>query len=370
MFRIRFVLFFILFRNVCNLITSGCIYRIYGLGFSLAGAMAVQIISGICLSCMFFNCYLSLNWYFILFLWDFDLGFIVRSLHICFTSLIYFLMYLHIVKAIVLLILFDSHILVWFIGFILYVFIILIAFIGYVLPCTMMSYWGLTVFSNILATVPIFGNWLCCWIWGCEFINDFTLLKLHSLHILLPFILLLVIVLHFFCLHYFMSSDGFSDRFTFYVERLIFCMWFYIRDCFVFLVIILVFSYFVILNWYFVFHEESWVIVDVLKTSDKILPEWFFLFLFGFLKSVPDKFMGLFLLVSLLISLFIFILNCVLWFSYCRISLIWFSLSFCLLYMIWMSGFLSLYVILCYPIWMEIQFWVMLLFMFIILRLD
>lgn len=370
MLRIRFVLFFLLFRNVCCLLLSGCLFRLYGLGFNLSFIIVFQCLCGVCLACIFFNCFLACNWYFVLFLWDFDLGFVLRSLHICFTSLLYLLLYLHIFKVIVLLILFDTHLLVWFVGFCLFFFILVIAFIGYVLPCTMMSYWGLTVFSNILATVPIVGIWFCYWIWGSEFINDFTLLKLHSLHILMPFLMFFVLVAHFFCLHYFMSSDGFCDRFVFYCERLVFCMWFYLRDCFLFFFLIMVFVYFIFINWYFVFHEESWLIVDILKTSDKILPEWFFLFLFGFLKSVPDKFMGLFLLVCLLFALFLFILNCILWFVYCRMSLIWWSLSFCLLYMIWMSGFLSLYVILSFPIWMEIQFWVLLLFLFIIMRLD
>lgn len=370
MFRIRFLFVFILFRNVCSLITSGCLQRVYGIGFNLSLIMVGQVIVGVCLSCIFFNCYLSLNWYFILFLWDFDLGFVIRSLHICFTSLIYLLIYIHIFKAITLMLLFDSHLLVWFVGFVIYIFVILIAFIGYVLPCTMMSYWGLTVFSNILATVPILGIWICYWIWGCEFINDFTLVKLHSLHILLPFIMLFVMFLHFFSLHYFLSSDGFFDRFAFYYERILFCLWFYLRDCFLFFNVLVLILYFVLINWYFVFHEESWVIVNVLKTSDKILPEWFFLFLFGFLKSVPDKFMGLFLLVLLLFSLFLFVLNCILWFVYCRVSFLWFTVSFCLIYMLWMSGFLSLYVILCFPIWLEIQFWVFLLFMFLIFRLD
>ena len=108
-------------------------------------------------------------------------------------------------------------------------------------------------------------------------------------------------------------------------------LWFYLRDCFLFLNILFVILYLVLLNWYFVFHEESWVIVNVLKTSDKILPEWFFLFLFGFLKSVPDKFMGLFILVLLLFSFFLFILNSILWFSYCRLSFLWYGLSFVLL---------------------------------------
>lgn len=147
-------------------------------------------------------------------------------------------------------------------------------------------------------------------------------------------------------------------------------MFYYLRDLFLFFNILLGLCYFVCINWYFVFHEESWIVVDILKTSDKILPEWFFLTFFGFLKSVPDKFMGMFLVVILLFALFLFIMNCILIFTYCRSSILWFSMSLILIFYLCLSGFLSLYVVLCYPIWMEIQFWVLLLFCFIVCRLD
>jgi len=79
-------------------------------------------------------------WPSILVFMDFEFGFVIRSVHIVFTSLIYCFLYLHIFKCIFLLLLFDVCLLVWFIGFILYFFVIFIAFIGYVLPCTQMSY--------------------------------------------------------------------------------------------------------------------------------------------------------------------------------------------------------------------------------------
>ena len=204
---------------------------------------------------------------------DFEFGFVLRSLHIVFTSFIYMLLYCHIFKCVFLLLLFDVALCVWFVGFIIYVFIIFIAFIGYVLPLTQMSYWGLTVFSNILSTIPIVGFLMCYWLWGCEYIQDFTLIKCHSLHIIVPFLLLFVIVCHLFFLHYYISSDGFYDRFCFYSERVLFVLWFFIRDLFLFVVLLLFYFYTVFCYWYFVFHEESFIMVDILKTSDKIIPE-------------------------------------------------------------------------------------------------
>nr|UYP51017.1 cytochrome b [Trypanoplasma borreli] len=371
MFRLRFLVFFVLFRNLCCLLLSGDLFRVYGLGFNLGVMIALQILVGICLSWFFFRCIIPQNWIFTLLIHlEFDLGFIIRSLHIIFTSLLYFLLYIHIIKVIFLCLIFDSSMLVWFFGFLIFIFILIIAFIGYTLPCTSMSYWGLTVFSNILATIPLIGIYICQWIWCSEFINDFTLLKLHSIHIFLPFVLLFLIGAHFFVLHYFLSSDGLLDRFPFYYERFFFFLLYYLRDLFLIINILCFLIYYICIYWFFVFHEESWIIVDTLKTSDKILPEWFFLSFFGFLKSVPDKFMVLFLLFVLCFALFLFILNCILIFIYCRSSLLWMSLSLVLFYYLCVGGFLSLYVVLCFPLWMEIQFWVLLLFCFIVCRLD
>lgn len=261
-------------RNLCCLLLSGDLFRLYGVGFSLGFVIFLQILVGIGLSWLFFSCFICMNWVFVLFIMlDFDLGFVLRSLHIVFTSLIYLLLYIHLFKAIFLCLLFDSSLIVWLVGFIIFVFIVLIAFIGYILPATSMSYWGLTVLSNVLATVPMVGIWLCYWVWGSEYISDFTLLKMHSLHVFLPFVLLFAVIFHLFCIHYFLSSDGLYDRFCFYYERFFFFMFYYVRDTLLFLNILLFLSYFVCINWYFVFHEESWIIVDVLKTSDKILPE-------------------------------------------------------------------------------------------------
>jgi len=152
-----------------------------------------------------------------------------------------------------------------------------------------------------LATIPFLGLYVLMWLWGGDYINDFTILKLHSLHIILPFVCVFLLIMHFFCLHFYMSSDGFCDRFVFYCERLCFMVWFYLRDVFIFLVVCFFLWLFCVIYWYFVYHEESWFVVDCLKAADKILPEWFFLLFFGFLKSIPDKFMGFF-------GLFVFVL--------------------------------------------------------------
>jgi len=236
---------------------------------------------------------------------------------------------------------------------------VLIAFIGYVLPCTQMSYWGLTVFSNIISTIPFFGQLLCYWLWGSEYIHDFTIIKCHSCHIVLPLLMLFFLLAHLFCLHYFISSDGFYDRFSLYYERVLFLVWFYIRDVFFGISMWCLCFYFVLCYWYFVFHEESFCVVDVLKTSDKVIPEWFFLIFFGFIKCIPSKFLGVLILGFYMFLIFTFVILCTLWFLYCRSIVTLFMFAWFLLSILIFISTLSVYVVLCFPIWEELQIWVL-----------
>lgn len=234
--------------------------------------MVTQILIGIMLAWMYNNVFFF-SWFSVYcVMLNYEFGWILRSFHIVFTSFIYFLLFAHIIKVFWYLLMFDSSPIVMMIGVLIFIDCILIAFIGYVLPLTQMSYWGLTVFSNILSTVPIWGEFLVYWLWGSEFISEGTLVKMHTLHIVLPFTLLMIMVLHLFFLHYFLSSDS-LDRFTFYIERCFFMYYYYFRDIVLVLGLLWIWFYLIFIYWYFVFHEESWVIVEVLKTSEKVIPK-------------------------------------------------------------------------------------------------
>lgn len=194
--------------------------RIFSIGFSLALSCTIQILLGFILCWIYnnnlFNAFNNISYNIL----EFEFGTICRSFHISMTSFIYILLYTHILKVSYLALVFDSSFLIWTVGFIIFINLIIIAFIGYILPMSQLSYWGLVVFSNILATFPYIGNLIINWLWGCEYINEWTLIKIHMLHIVLPLEMLFIILLHLICLHYFISSDS-SDRFIFYIERFI-----------------------------------------------------------------------------------------------------------------------------------------------------
>lgn len=244
--------------------------RIFSIGFNLAFSCTLQIILGFILCWLFNNNFIySFNSMYC-FIFEYEFGSIIRSFHISMTSFIYILLYIHIVKVTYLALVFDSSLLVWTIGFLLWFHIIIIAFIGYVLPLNSISYWGLIVLSNIISTIPYIGNLVVNWLWGCEFINEITLVKMHTLHIVIPLEMILIILLHLVCLHYFISSDS-ADRFAFYIERF---DWFYYRDLLLWLILFIVLNYYVFIYWFIVMHEEYFIEVNVLKTPEKVIPEW------------------------------------------------------------------------------------------------
>lgn len=204
---------------------------------------------------------------------DNELGSILRLAHSTLASMIYLLIFTHMGKAMFYGLVFESAHWVWWSGFLIFLLLIVLTFLGYVLPLSQMSYWGLTVFSNILSTIPSLGNLVIYWFWGGEFINGLTLLKVHVLHIVLPLVLLGLVVIHMYLLHQYLSSDS-IDRFVFYNERIMFMYWFYFRDLNIMLVILIMLLYGILIYWSFVFHEESFIIVNTQKTPEKVMPEW------------------------------------------------------------------------------------------------
>jgi len=259
-----------------------------------------------------------------------------RSWHVTGTSITYLLLYLHLYKVIWTQIGPCLHPLVVVIGGILLLLTVGIAFLGYVLPLSQMSYWGLIVFSNIIGVVPVLGRSFLLWLWGGEFISGETMVKIHLLHVILPFVSIGCILLHLNLLHKNLSACGFFDRGTTWFESTLFsCVALY-KDLTGLFISMYLISFGLYINWTFVFHEESFEMFNPEKTSSKIIPEWFFLVFFGFLKALPSKLGGLLCLVLNLVFISFFLL----FMSYENISVnktvssnfswIWLSLIFIL----------------------------------------
>ena len=70
------------------------------------------------------------------------------------------------------------------------------AFMGYVLPWGQMSFWGATVITNLFSAIPLVGQGIVEWLWGGYSVDNPTLTRFFTLHYLIPFLILGLVVLH------------------------------------------------------------------------------------------------------------------------------------------------------------------------------
>lgn len=192
----------------------------------------------------------------------------------------------------------------WLSGVTILLLLIATAFLGYVLPWGQISFWGATVITNLFSAIPVVGNDLVQYLWGGYSVRDPTLKRFFTLHFILPFILLFFSLLHVFFLHERGSSNPLglntnSCKVPFYpyrartdLERLL--------NIILFLVL---FSLGGLL--FFVEDPDNFNIANPLIAPPHIQPEWYFLFAYAILRSIPNKLGGVLSLVASVIIFYI-----------------------------------------------------------------
>jgi len=181
--------------------------------------------------------------------------------------------------------------------------IIIVSFLGYVLPWGQISFWAATVITNLLYVIPYIGGVVLEWVWGGFSVGAPTLSRFFILHYIFPFIILVIRLVHLIFLHVNGRRNSLgivsrNDKVEFH--------WFYIvKDLFSFLLLILFFVLILFLVPFIFIDSENFLFVDIIKTPEHIKPEWYFLFAYCILRSVPNKIGGV---IGLLISIIILIL--------------------------------------------------------------
>ena len=86
----------------------------------------------------------------------------------------------------------------WIIGIVLLIITLLLSYTGYLLPYDQLSYWAVTVGTNIVQYIPITGEKIRFLLLGGSEIGEYTLVRFYVLHcIILPLFMVLLIALHF-----------------------------------------------------------------------------------------------------------------------------------------------------------------------------
>jgi len=137
---------------------------------------------------------------------DVNNGWLLRYSHANGASMFFCVVYIHMLRGIYYGSFVKPRHFVWVIGVVIFFLMVGIAFLGYVLPWGQMSFWAATVITNLASAIPIIGKYVVFWLWGGYSVDNATLTRFYSLHYLLPFVLLALIILHVLLLHDHKSS--------------------------------------------------------------------------------------------------------------------------------------------------------------------
>nr|YP_009987581.1 cytochrome b [Tropidocephala brunnipennis]QBZ38054.1 cytochrome b [Tropidocephala brunnipennis] len=287
-------------KFLINLPTPSNISYLWNFGSILGVCLLIQLISGIFLSMHYAP---SINYAFesvIHINRNVNYGWLMRLIHANGASLFFFMMFIHTGRGIY----YGSFLKkkVWFSGTLIMLTLMGTAFLGYVLPWGQMSFWGATVITNLLSAIPYLGKFLVNWIWGGFSVDNPTLNRFFSLHFLLPFMLTMMILMHLIFLHEKGSSNplGLKNK----IDKISFHPYFSIKDIYGFCVTLLMFTI-ILFKFPFLFNDpENFTPANSMVTPPHIQPEWYFLFAYAILRSIPNKLGGVMaLLMSILIIL-------------------------------------------------------------------
>nr|AFU48913.1 cytochrome b [Microtus duodecimcostatus] len=229
---------------------------------------------------------------------DVNYGWLIRYMHANGASMFFICLFLHVGRGIY----YGSYNMIetWNMGIILLFAVMATAFMGYVLPWGQMSFWGATVITNLLSAIPYIGTTLVEWIWGGFSVDKATLTRFFAFHFILPFIITALVLVHLLFLHETGSNNptGLNSD----ADKIPFHPYYTIKDLLGVLVLLMAFM---ILTLFFpdiLGDPDNYTPANPLNTPPHIKPEWYFLFAYAILRSIPNKLGGvLALILSILI---------------------------------------------------------------------
>nr|YP_009563691.1 cytochrome b [Eristalis tenax]QAX27169.1 cytochrome b [Eristalis tenax]UXG18988.1 cytochrome b [Eristalis tenax] len=220
-------------------------------------------------------------------------GWLLRTLHANGASFFFICIYLHIGRGMY----YGSYLFTptWLSGTIILFLVMATAFMGYVLPWGQMSFWGATVITNLLSAIPYLGTDLVQWIWGGFSVDNPTLSRFFTFHFILPFIVLAMVMIHLLFLHQTGSNNpiGLNSN----LDKIPFHPYFSYKDIVGFLMLLMLLTMLTLWNPYLLGDPDNFIPANPLVTPVHIQPEWYFLFAYAILRSIPNKLGGVIALV-------------------------------------------------------------------------
>nr|YP_010164570.1 cytochrome b [Monolepta hieroglyphica]QRM91333.1 cytochrome b [Monolepta hieroglyphica]QTH79286.1 cytochrome b [Monolepta hieroglyphica]QUA05774.1 cytochrome b [Monolepta hieroglyphica] len=232
---------------------------------------------------------------------DVNYGWLIRTLHANGASFFFICLYIHIGRGIY----YSSYNMMetWMIGVTIFFITMATAFLGYVLPWGQMSFWGATVITNLLSAIPYLGNLLVQWIWGGFAVDNATLTRFFTFHFILPFIVFALMIIHLLYLHQTGSSNPIGTKSD--IDKIPFHPYFTFKDILGALIMTFLLVFLTLHNPYLLGDPDNFIPANPLVTPVHIQPEWYFLFAYAILRSIPNKLGGVIALVLSIAILYI-----------------------------------------------------------------
>jgi len=273
---------------------------------SLAGAvLMVMIVSGIVLAMNYtphvdyaFNSVERI-------MRDVNYGWLIRYIHMNGASFFFIVVYIHIFRGMY----YGSYKapreILWGLGVIILLLMMATAFMGYVLPWGQMSFWGATVITNLFSAIPLVGDSIVTLLWGGFAVDNPTLNRFFSLHYLLPFVIVGVVVLHIWALHMHGSNNPIGIDAKGPQDKIPFHPYYTVKDAFGLAAFFIVFAFVVFFAPNMFGEPDNYIPANPLVTPAHIVPEWYFLPYYAILRAVPDKLLGVLAMFASILVLFI-----------------------------------------------------------------
>nr|AAN85627.1 cytochrome b [Urva javanica]QJB23835.1 cytochrome b [Urva auropunctata]QJB23841.1 cytochrome b [Urva auropunctata]QJB23842.1 cytochrome b [Urva auropunctata]QJB23843.1 cytochrome b [Urva auropunctata] len=224
---------------------------------------------------------------------DVNYGWIIRYMHANGASMFFICLFMHVGRGMY----YGSYTFMetWNIGILLLFTVMATAFMGYVLPWGQMSFWGATVITNLLSAIPYIGTNLVEWIWGGFSVDKATLTRFFAFHFILPFIISALAAVHLLFLHETGSNNpsGISSD----SDKIPFHPYYTIKDILGLLIMLMMLMMLVLFSPDLLGDPDNYTPANPLNTPPHIKPEWYFLFAYAILRSIPNKLGGVLALV-------------------------------------------------------------------------
>ncbi len=236
---------------------------------------------------------------------DVNYGWLIRYIHMNGASFFFIVTYIHVFRGLYFGSYKEPRELLWMLGVVILLLMMATAFMGYVLPWGQMSFWGATVITNLFSAIPIVGNDIVTWLWGGFAVGNPTLNRFYSLHYLLPFVIVGVVMLHLLALHQHGSNNPLGIDRKGPQDSIPFHPYYTIKDMFGLGVFLIVFAIFVFEMPNVLGDPANYIPANPLQTPSEIVPEWYFLPYYAILRSIPNKLIGVCAMFGSILTLFL-----------------------------------------------------------------